>query len=247
MRAAVGVDRAVRVRAADVEDVDPLDLGQLDELDAVRRQELADEPRRLAPRVRLELIACRDWRSSAFAHGWKGTLTSIARPSSGRRRRRAATRLFPRASRRRAERVPSARAAPDRRRRRVRGPPWRGRAPRPCGTPTWTPPPRPPRPCGAPGPAATQPRTASSPRRRMPPVESDSRIWCLRHDGAGAVDRLLSAQHQGVRVVRLLADVLEQLGARFPTQVHAALIGRGQRTRIVEGVLRISWSRNRCA
>ena len=57
MRAAVHVDGAIRVRAADVEDVEPLDLGQLDELDAVRRQELPREARRLAARVRLELVA----------------------------------------------------------------------------------------------------------------------------------------------------------------------------------------------
>ena len=57
MRAAVHVDRAEGVRAADVEDVDALQLGQLDELDAVRREELPRDARRLAPRVRLELVA----------------------------------------------------------------------------------------------------------------------------------------------------------------------------------------------
>ena len=56
MRAAVHVDRAERVRAADVEDVEPLELRHLDELDAVRRQELARDARRLAARVRLELV-----------------------------------------------------------------------------------------------------------------------------------------------------------------------------------------------
>src|SRR6185295_6157024 len=56
MRAAVHVDLAIGVRAADVEDEDALDLRQLDELDAVRRQELAHEPRRLAARVWLELV-----------------------------------------------------------------------------------------------------------------------------------------------------------------------------------------------
>ena len=56
MRAAVHVDRPVRVRAADVEDENALNLRQLDELDAVRRQELAHEARRLAARVRLELV-----------------------------------------------------------------------------------------------------------------------------------------------------------------------------------------------
>ena len=56
MRAAVGVDGAIGVRPADVEDVDPLDLGKIDELDAVRRQELPHEARGLAPRVGLELV-----------------------------------------------------------------------------------------------------------------------------------------------------------------------------------------------
>ena len=37
-----------------------------------------------------------------------------------------------------------------------------------------------------------------------------------RDDDAGAVDLLLLADHQLVRVVGLLADVLEQLGARLP-------------------------------
>jgi hypothetical protein len=44
------------VRTADVEDEDALRLGQLDELDAVRRQELAGRARRLAAGVRLELV-----------------------------------------------------------------------------------------------------------------------------------------------------------------------------------------------
>src|SRR2546423_14504080 len=55
MRAAVHEDLAVRMRATDVEDEDAFNLRQLDELDAVRREELAHEPRRLAARVRLEL------------------------------------------------------------------------------------------------------------------------------------------------------------------------------------------------
>ena len=55
MGPSVHVDRAVGVRPADVEDVHPLQLGEFDELDAVRRQELPDAARRLAPRVRLEL------------------------------------------------------------------------------------------------------------------------------------------------------------------------------------------------
>ena len=57
MRAAVHVDGPEGVRAADVEDVDALQLGQLDELDAVRRLELTDDARRLAARVRLEAMA----------------------------------------------------------------------------------------------------------------------------------------------------------------------------------------------
>src|SRR5262245_30998581 len=56
VRAAIRVDRPVGVRAADVEDVDSLDLGQLDEFHAVRRQELAREAGRLAAGVRFELV-----------------------------------------------------------------------------------------------------------------------------------------------------------------------------------------------
>src|SRR5882672_10193937 len=56
MRAAVHVDDAEGVRPADVEDVEALDLGQLDELDAVGREELPRGARRLAARVRLELV-----------------------------------------------------------------------------------------------------------------------------------------------------------------------------------------------
>ena len=56
VRPSVHVDGAERVRAADVEDVDALGFGQLDELHAVGRQELPRRPRRLAPRVRLELV-----------------------------------------------------------------------------------------------------------------------------------------------------------------------------------------------
>ena len=56
MRAAVHVDRAKRVRAADIEDVDALQLRHLDELDAVRRQELPRRAAGLAARVRLELV-----------------------------------------------------------------------------------------------------------------------------------------------------------------------------------------------
>src|SRR6185436_7924051 len=56
MRAAVHVDRAIGVRAADVEDVDALEFTELDDLDSVRREELARDARRFAPRVRLELV-----------------------------------------------------------------------------------------------------------------------------------------------------------------------------------------------
>src|SRR5690606_8728530 len=56
MRASVHVDGAEGVRAADVENVEALLLGQLDELDAVRRQELARGPGRLAAGMRLELV-----------------------------------------------------------------------------------------------------------------------------------------------------------------------------------------------
>src|SRR5262245_65727454 len=57
MLAAVEIDRAVAVRAADVEDVGNLRFGQLQELGAVGRQPLARSARWLAARVRLELVA----------------------------------------------------------------------------------------------------------------------------------------------------------------------------------------------
>src|SRR5690606_36499833 len=56
MRTAVHVHGAEGVRPADIEDVEPLLLGQLDELDAVRRQELARGARGFAARMRLELV-----------------------------------------------------------------------------------------------------------------------------------------------------------------------------------------------
>src|SRR5262245_39280427 len=65
MRTAVHVDRAIRVWTADVEDEDALQLGELRHLDAVGRQELTDTARRLASRVRLELI-----RQAIFVHAF---------------------------------------------------------------------------------------------------------------------------------------------------------------------------------
>src|SRR5688572_6561904 len=56
VRATVHVDGAERVRPADIEDIDALQLGGLDELRAVRREELTGHSRRLAARVRLELV-----------------------------------------------------------------------------------------------------------------------------------------------------------------------------------------------
>src|SRR5262245_7107459 len=52
---AVHVDRPVGVRAADVEDVGDLRLGQFQEFGTVRRQPLTRAPRRLAAGVRFEL------------------------------------------------------------------------------------------------------------------------------------------------------------------------------------------------
>src|SRR5262245_30805177 len=69
MRAAVHVDRAVRVGTTDVEDEDALQLCELDHLDTVRRQELANTARRLAPRVRLELV-----REAVFVHAFSPRL-----------------------------------------------------------------------------------------------------------------------------------------------------------------------------
>ena len=59
MRAAVHVDRAEGVRPADVEDVDALGLGHVDEFHAVRRDELARSARRLAARMRLVALEVR--------------------------------------------------------------------------------------------------------------------------------------------------------------------------------------------
>ena len=56
MRAPVHVDGAEGVRPADVEDVEPLLVGHLEELDAVGRLELTRHPRRLAAGVRLQLV-----------------------------------------------------------------------------------------------------------------------------------------------------------------------------------------------
>ena len=56
MRTAVHVDGAVGVRAADVEDIDALQLGEVYELHAIRRQELTRDARRLATGVWLELV-----------------------------------------------------------------------------------------------------------------------------------------------------------------------------------------------
>ena len=53
-------------------------------------------------------------------------------------------------------------------------------------------------------------------------------------DGAGAVHRLLVAHHERRGVVGLLADVLEQLGPRFPAQVEIALPRRGIGAGIVD-------------
>src|SRR5574339_453266 len=56
MRAAVHVDGAIGVRAADVEDVDALEFAELDDLNSVRCEELARDAGRFATRVRLELV-----------------------------------------------------------------------------------------------------------------------------------------------------------------------------------------------
>src|SRR5687768_17510540 len=56
MAAAIHINRPEGVRAADIEDIDSIQLGQLDDLDAVRRHERARHARRLTPRVRLELM-----------------------------------------------------------------------------------------------------------------------------------------------------------------------------------------------
>jgi len=56
MRATVHVDGAKRVRPADIEDVDALLIDHLDELGAVRREELTGHSRGLAARVRLKLV-----------------------------------------------------------------------------------------------------------------------------------------------------------------------------------------------
>src|SRR5262249_57249066 len=56
MRPAVNVDRPIGMRPADIENVDALQFGNVDELDAIRREKLTRTTGRLAAGVRLELI-----------------------------------------------------------------------------------------------------------------------------------------------------------------------------------------------
>src|SRR5215216_6200461 len=79
MGAAIHVDRAEGVRPADVENIDLLLVRQLDELDAVWRLELAGDARRLAARVRLELVdlaigeqRTRPWLDRQLIDGFDG-------------------------------------------------------------------------------------------------------------------------------------------------------------------------------
>jgi len=56
MHPSVHEDRSIGVWSADVEDVNALQFGEIHELDAVWRQELPGNPRRLATGVGFELV-----------------------------------------------------------------------------------------------------------------------------------------------------------------------------------------------
>src|SRR5262245_34907254 len=53
VRTAIHIDRPPRVRPSDVEDVDPLFLGHIDELDSIRRDELPGPAAGFTTRMRL--------------------------------------------------------------------------------------------------------------------------------------------------------------------------------------------------
>src|SRR5690349_4979820 len=53
VRPSIHIDRAIGMRTTDVEDVNQLLLGKLDELHSIRRDELPGSSRSLAPRMRL--------------------------------------------------------------------------------------------------------------------------------------------------------------------------------------------------
>src|SRR5580704_3295982 len=57
------------------------------------------------------------------------------------------------------------------------------------------------------------------------------------NDRTGAVHRLLVAHHECGGIVGFLADVLEQLGPRFPAQIEIALPRRGVGAGVVNGHL----------
>ena len=56
VRAAVHVDRPVGVGSTNIEDVDALKFGKLDELHAIRGQELSGDARRLAACMRFQFV-----------------------------------------------------------------------------------------------------------------------------------------------------------------------------------------------
>src|SRR5215216_6471208 len=56
VRASIHVDRAEGVRPADVEEVDALRVGELDEFDTVRRLKLPRDAGRMTARMRLEFV-----------------------------------------------------------------------------------------------------------------------------------------------------------------------------------------------
>ena len=85
VRPAIRVDGPVGVWATDVEDVDALQLGELDDLDTVRREKRPCDAGRLAPRMRLQLI-----RVAIGQERGRPWLQGNRRPFSGRRRDDAA-------------------------------------------------------------------------------------------------------------------------------------------------------------
>src|SRR5690554_5333831 len=76
----------------------------------------------------------------------------------------------------------------------------------------------------------------SSPLLLLTPVRTEAAGRdLLRYDRAASVDgRTFSADHELVRVVGLLADVLEKLRAGVPLQIEAACPARGVGTRIID-------------
>ena len=195
VRAPVHVDGAERVRTTDVEDVDALRLGQLDELDAVGRQELAGRARRLAA-----ACAARARSSADVVHRFRPRLErhGLCTAQSGRGcRRPAATRPCPSSSAPPSSARPAALRGAG-----LAGPALALPVPTPPRTSCVPPPPWPtlsalPRPCPPPCPWApcwaSTPYVASSTAMttlKMRPCERLHRLDIPRHLCAECLDSL---------------------------------------------------------